>query len=98
MERATEGAAGELPNQGTCYLEAKRGNGLRIMPFGAHAPSRGAGTRAESAPCVAPVDRRGQRGKNGFVRSPGTRKRQCRAWRDDGILASRDPHNVPARV
>ncbi|MBM3748915.1 MAG: histidine kinase, partial [Acidobacteria bacterium] len=38
-ERATEGAAGELPNQGTCYLDAERGNGLRIMPFGAHAAS-----------------------------------------------------------
>src|SRR5205809_549897 len=40
-------------------------------------------------------DRRGQRGKNGSARPPGTHKLRCTVWRDDGTRASCDPQSVP---
>ncbi len=47
------------------------------MTLGAHAASPAVRTRAEFPGHVAPVDRHGRRGKNGFFPLPGSRKHSC---------------------
>ncbi len=68
------------------------------MPLGSNARLRVVGSGQEVAWRVIPVCLRGQRGKKGFALPSGSRKRQCRVWRDDEIRASLFLRNAPVRV
>jgi hypothetical protein len=87
-------AAGKLLDQESCKMDSQCGDGVWIMPLGAHAVCLGAGTRAEFPGRVVPAGRRGQRGKNGFFLLPGSHRRRYTMWRDDEILANRGLHSV----
>ncbi len=68
--------------------DAEVGDGVRIMPLGAHPTSRGAGSLAGSRELAVGDGRPGLRGKNGSARLPGTHKPPYREWRDGEIPAS----------
>src|SRR5260370_42592095 len=89
----TKWTAWKLFEQKCGEIDPEGSDRVRIMPLGANATNRGAGSRAEFSGCVGPVDRLEQRGKNGFSPRPGGRMRRCTACRDDEIRASRDLRN-----
>src|SRR5579859_3159309 len=60
------------------------------MSLGAYAATRVAGSPPPAWGQRVQDDRRGQRGKNGSARPPGTHKLLCRVWRDGGTRASCD--------
>ena len=66
------------------------------MPLRPYATNPVAGNTALAWGQRIQDDRRGQRGKNGSARLPGTHKLQCRSWRDDGTPASCGLHSAPA--
>src|SRR5216683_1489683 len=94
MTCATKWTATKLFEQKSGELDPECSDRVRIMPLGANATSRGAGSRAEFSGCVGPIDRLEQRGKNDFSPLPGSRMRRCTACRDDEIRASRDLRSV----
>src|SRR5580704_8865726 len=58
------------------------------MPLGADSATRAGGSSEPTGGQRIQDDRRGQRGKNGSARPPGTHKLRCTTWRDGGIPAS----------
>src|SRR5713226_7731535 len=93
MTCATKWTTRKPFEQKSVELDPNCSDRVRIMPLGANATSRGAGSRAEFSGCVGPVDRLEQRGKNGFSPLPESRMRRCTACRDDEIRASCDLRN-----
>ncbi len=90
-KRGSEG----VPEQVACNRDADRGDGVRIMAFGANAIPA-AGSPAAAGGLIIQDFRRGLRGKNGSARLPGTHKLQCRVWRDDENRASLGLHSGPS--
>src|SRR5258707_9796330 len=88
----------QLFEQSPGDFDANGSDGIWMMTLSAYAANRGVQTGAEVSRCVAPVDRRVQRGKNDFFPQPGSRKRRYITWRDDDILASLALRNGPVPV
>ena len=80
----------QLPQQQARQNNANRRDRMWIMPFGAGAATHAGGSRALAWGQRIQDDRRGQRGKNGSARLPGTHKLRCIVWRDGGTRASCD--------
>jgi hypothetical protein len=76
--RSTERTLRELPDQKLGKHYPQGGNRVRIMPLGANAATRAGGSPVPVRGQRIQDDRRGQRGKNGSARPPGTHKLQCR--------------------
>src|SRR5579883_135524 len=70
--RFTERTLRELPDQNLGKHCPQGGNRMRIMPLGANAATRAGGSPAPVRGQRIQDDRRGQRGKNGSARPPGT--------------------------
>ena len=95
----------EDPQQGQCgscrsnrraRIIRQRRDRVRIMPLGAYAAIRGGGSPVLARGQRIQDYRRGQRGKNGSARPPGTHKLRCIAWRDGGTRASCGLQSAPA--
>ena len=77
--RPTERAVRQLPQQQARQREAQRGNRVWVMPLGTDPATRAGGSLLPARRQRIQDDRRGQRGKNGSARLPGTHKPQCTA-------------------
>ncbi len=86
----------KLPKQLPGKNHSQCRNGIRIMPLGTNAMTHAAGSPAPAWGQRIQDGRRGQRGKNGSARLPGTHKLRCTVWRDGGIRASYGLQSVPA--
>jgi hypothetical protein len=76
--RSTERTLRKLPDQKLGEHYPQGGNRIRIMPLGANAATRAGGSPVPVRGQRIQDDRRGQRGKNGSARRPGTHKLQYR--------------------
>src|ERR1700692_1735765 len=85
----------ELSQQQAREDNSERRDRVRIMPLGAYAAIRGGGSSVLARGQRIQDYRRGQRGKNGSARPPGTHKLRCITWRDGGTRASCDLRSVP---
>src|SRR3954452_19788296 len=90
----------KLPEQVLGDHCSQRCDGNRIMPLGAKAVIRVAGSSAIVWGLIIQHFRHGLRGKNGSARLPGTHKLRCTKWHGDETRASLALHNdqdpVPA--
>ena len=77
--RPTERAVRQLPQQQARQRDAQRGNRVWVMPLGTDPATRAGGSPPPARRQRIQDDRRGQRGKNGSARLPGTHKPQCTA-------------------
>ena len=77
--RPTERAVRQLPQQQARQRDAQRGNRVWVMPLGTDPATRAGGSLPPARRQRIQDDRRGQRGKNGSARLPGTHKPQCTA-------------------
>src|ERR671922_190408 len=98
MRSSAKRTTGELAEKNSGDGLAERSNRAGIMPLEANAASPEGGTGLAFWGWVIPVDRHGQRGKNGSVRPPGTHRPQYRGWRDDESRASLFLHSAPIQV
>jgi hypothetical protein len=94
--RSAERTLRELPEQLPGQDDSQCCNRMGIMPLGANAAIPAGGRLVPARGQRIPDGRRGQRGKNGSARPPGTHWPRCTAWRDGETRASCDLHNAPA--
>src|SRR5260370_29591127 len=95
---AAKRATRQLLEKSSGDFDANCSDGIWMMTLSAYAANRGVQTRTEVSRCVAPVERRVQRGKNDFFPQRGSHRRRCITWRDDEILASLALRNGPVPV
>jgi hypothetical protein len=94
--RSAKRALRQLPQQQTGQNDTQRRDGVRIMPLRAWAATRVGGSPATLRGQGIPHDRRGQRGKNGSARLPGTHKLRYIVLRGGGTRASCGLQSAPA--
>src|SRR6266478_4884247 len=98
MRSSTKRTTGELSKKNSGDGLTERGNRPGIMPLEANPAIPEGGTGAAFRGWIVPVDRHGQRGKNGSARLPGSHRPQYRGWRDDENRASLFLHSDPIPV
>ena len=77
--RPAERTVRQLPQQQARQRDAQRGNRVWVMPLRTDPATRAGGSLPPALRQRIQDDRRGQRGKNGSARPPGTHKPQCTA-------------------
>ncbi len=91
---SAERTAKQLPEQVAGDRSSQRSDGVGTMAFGAYAASRAGGSSAAAPGLIVQHGRRGQRGKNGSARRPGTHMRRYIRWRDGESRANHVLHSV----